>query len=265
VNRRRLDAELVRRGLASSRSEARDAVSAGLILLAGTTARNASTMVDADAPLTFTGQPRRFVSRGGDKLRAALDRFPVDPKGLDALDAGSSTGGFTDCLVRAGAARVVAVDVGYGQLDWGLRNDARVTVMERTNIRDLLPDGLPFPPDLLVADLSFISLSAVAPALVALGRERASFIALVKPQFEADRQDVGRGGVVRDPEVWRRALGSVAAAFDTAGAAPRAAMASPLTGPAGNVEFLLWAVRGSAAAELDLDAVVQEGREVAGG
>jgi 23S rRNA (cytidine1920-2'-O)/16S rRNA (cytidine1409-2'-O)-methyltransferase len=264
VSRRRLDAELVRRGLASSRVEAQEAVRAGKVLVAGTPATKPTTMVGEDAALTLTGPSRRFVSRGGDKLRAALDRFPVDASARDALDAGASTGGFTDCLLKAGAARVLAVDVGYGQLDWGLRNDARVTVMERTNIRGLNPDDLPFRPSLLVADLSFISLCRVATALVALGQETATFITLVKPQFEAGRRDIGRGGVVRDPEVWRRVLGAVASSFTMAGAAPRAVIASPLLGPAGNVEFLLWAARGAAAEDLDLDAAVQEGREVAG-
>jgi 23S rRNA (cytidine1920-2'-O)/16S rRNA (cytidine1409-2'-O)-methyltransferase len=222
-------------------------------------------MVADDAPVTLTRPARRFVSRGGEKLRAALDRFQVDPGGADALDAGVSTGGFTDCLLKAGAARVIAVDVGYGQLDWGLRNDPRVVVMERTNVRDLRPDALPFVPRLVTADLSFISLRTVADPLVRLGDERATYLLLVKPQFEAGPKHVGRGGVVKDPEVWRRVLRDVGEAFASAGAPVLNAMASPVKGPAGNVEFLFEAHRGGRATVPDLDGAVEEGREVAAG
>src|SRR5438552_16929629 len=172
MGRRRLDAELVRRGLAASRSQAQEAVSAGRVTVAGITATKAASLVADDAPLALSGPPPSFVSRGGGKLAAALDRFAVAPDGRDCLDAGASTGGFTDCLLQRGAARVVAVDVGYGQLSWGLRMDPRVTVMERTNVRDLTSSMLAYVPNLLVADLSFISLRLVLPVLARVGGRR---------------------------------------------------------------------------------------------
>ncbi|MBI4260353.1 MAG: TlyA family RNA methyltransferase [Actinobacteria bacterium] len=237
--RRRLDTELVRRGLAGSRTEAQDAVRSGRVLVGGRPTAKPSTLVSADEPVRLVGPPRRFVSRGGEKLDAGLDRFSVDPVGLDCLDAGASTGGFTDCLLRRGASRVVAVDVGYGQLSWTLREDPRVVAMERTNVRDLRAEDLPFRPRVTVADLSFISLGLVIPTLAGVTAEGGELILLVKPQFEAGPEAVGRGGVVRDPAVWRSVLEGVAGACRDAGVRPRAAMASPLLGPAGNVEFLL--------------------------
>jgi 23S rRNA (cytidine1920-2'-O)/16S rRNA (cytidine1409-2'-O)-methyltransferase len=263
VTRRRLDAELVRRGLASSRAEARDAVAAGLVSVAGAPATKAASMVADDAALSLSGPPRRFVSRGGAKLQAALDRWAIDPEGLDCLDAGASTGGFTDCLLRAGAARVLAVDVGYGQLAWELRTDERVEVLERTNVRTLTAEQIPFAPSLVVADLSFISLRLVAQTLVRIAAPDATFLVLVKPQFEAGPQDVRRGGVVRDPMVWGRVVNEVAQVFGTAGAPATRAMASPIVGPAGNVEFLLWARSGMGpAADLDVAGIVAEGEAV---
>ena len=204
--RRRLDIELVRRGLANSRAEAQAAVAEGRVTVAGNPATKASSLVADDAPVQVIGPARRYVSRGGEKLRSGLDRFAVDPRDRDCLDAGASTGGFTDCLLQAGAARVAAIDVGYGQLAWEIRNDPRVTVMERTNVRNLEPADLPFAPELVVADLSFISLRAALPALVTVSDTGAGFVVLVKPQFEAGPADVGSGGVVRDPAVWRRVL-----------------------------------------------------------
>ncbi len=257
--RRRLDVELVRRGLANSRAEAQAAVEAGLVTVAGSPATKAASLVAADAPVKVLGPARPFVSRGGEKLRAALDRFSVDPRGRDCLDAGASTGGFTDCLLQAGAGRVVAVDVGYGQLAWWVRNDPRVTVMERTNVRTLEPEALPFAPDLVVADLSFISLRTVLPALVRAAAPHAVFVVLVTPQFEAGPGGVGSGGVVRDPEVWRRVLGEVAEAFGSVDVGVLGVVASPLRGPAGNVEFLLHGRRGVDDARVDLDAAVTEG------
>ena len=262
MTRRRLDAELVRRGLAASRTEAQDAVRAGLVLVRGTPATKAATMVAEDEPVALNGPARRFVSRGGEKLQAALDRFGLDPSGLDCLDAGASTGGFTDCLLQAGASRVAALDVGYGQLAWDLRNDDRVTVMERTNVRTLQADDLPFAPQMIVADLSFISLRLVVDALVRVSTPEAVFVMLVKPQFEAGPADVGSGGVVRDAAVWRRVLGETVHAFEAAGAIAQAVMASPVRGPAGNVEFLLLARRGATPAPVDLDRAVSEGEEV---
>jgi 23S rRNA (cytidine1920-2'-O)/16S rRNA (cytidine1409-2'-O)-methyltransferase len=258
--RRRLDSELVRRGLASSRAEAQAAVEAGLVTVGGRTAGKSSTLVATSEPVRVTGPARRFASRGGEKLEAALLRFGVDPSGLDCLDAGASTGGFTDCLLRHGAARVAAVDVGYGQLAWALRQDPRVIVMERTNVRELGPGDLPFAPRLVVADLSFIPLARAVLALAGVAAPGATFAVLVKPQFEVGPERVGRGGVVRDPDSWRLALERVAEAFDGQGIRPVAAMPSPVLGPAGNVEFFLLAGgRVDPAQAPDLDGAVAEG------
>jgi 23S rRNA (cytidine1920-2'-O)/16S rRNA (cytidine1409-2'-O)-methyltransferase len=246
MRRRRLDAELVRRGLAADAAEAAAEVAAGRVWVAGGPATNAAALVASDEAVHLEGPPPRFVSRGGEKLAAALERFDVDPEGRDALDAGASTGGFTDCLLRAGAARVIAIDVGYGQLAWSLRSDPRVLVMERTNVRTLDPSALPFAPSFVVADLSFVGLAAVVPRLVALAAGEADLVLLVKPQFEVPSSDVGEGGVVRDPEVRRDAIDRVASAAAAAGAGTLAVMASPIAGPAGNVEFLLHARAGAA-------------------
>jgi 23S rRNA (cytidine1920-2'-O)/16S rRNA (cytidine1409-2'-O)-methyltransferase len=232
---------MVRRGLAASRSEAAMAVGAGKVLVSGRPARKPGAMVAGADPIVFTGPARRFVSRGGDKLDAALDRFSVDVAGRTALDAGASTGGFTDCLLSRGASAVVAVDVGYGQLDWGLRTDARVTVLERTNARNLEPGMLPFRADVVTADLSFISLAVVVPALARCAADEADFVLLVKPQFEAGREAVGAGGVVRSRDDRGSAVERVAGACRTAGLVLRGVMVSPLTGPAGNAELFLWA------------------------
>ena len=185
-----------------------------------------------------------------------------DVIGRDCLDAGASTGGFTDCLLQAGASRVAAVDVGYGQLAWQLRNDPRVTVLERTNARDLTKGVVPFVPHVVAADLSFISLRLVVPALAGVSAPEADLVLLVKPQFEAAVADVGRGGVVGDPAVWRAALDGVARACRAEGAPPLGAMASPLLGPAGNVEFFLHARRGSAPVGVDLEGAIVEGEAV---
>jgi 23S rRNA (cytidine1920-2'-O)/16S rRNA (cytidine1409-2'-O)-methyltransferase len=228
------------------------AIAAGIVLVAGTQADKAARQVAPDEPIVLRGPPQPFVSRGGQKLDAALTRFAVDPEGRHVLDAGASTGGFTDCLLQRGAARVYAVDVGHGQLDQRLRTDPRVSVVERVNVRSLTPEALcqrvpGFEPcALITADLSFISLVTVVPALCGpLGRPDAELVLLVKPQFEAGRAIVARGkGVVRDPEVWRSALEGVTSALVDAGTGIMGAMVSPLTGPAGNVEFLVHARRG---------------------
>ena len=194
------------------------------------------------------GSAPRFVGRGGEKLDAALQRFSIDVRGRRALDLGASTGGFTDCLLQRGAASVVAVDVGYGQLHERLRADPRVDVRERTNARNLTIDDLDTAVEVVVADLSFISLRTVLPAAVPLGQPGADLVLLVKPQFEAGRQEAARGkGVITDPVVWRRVLDEVAGTLDEVGAAIIGAMASPLTGADGNVEFLLHARCGPAA------------------
>ena len=242
----------------------------GLVLVGGRTAGKPSTLIDPAEPVELVGPARRFVSRGGEKLDAGLDRFEIAVKGRLALDAGASTGGFTDCLLRRGVASVVAVDVGYGQLAWSLRGDPRVTVLERTNVRDLRADALPFAPEIVVADLSFISLRLVVGALAGIAAEGgADLVLLVKPQFEAGRDAVGPGGVVRDPEGWRTAILGVAEASEAAGLRPADVMASPVRGPAGNVEFLLHAVKtatGGAGREIELDvrAAVAAGLEIAG-
>jgi 23S rRNA (cytidine1920-2'-O)/16S rRNA (cytidine1409-2'-O)-methyltransferase len=234
------------------------------VTVAGNPATKASSLVADDAPVQVIGPARRYVSRGGEKLRSGLDRFAVDPRDRDCLDAGASTGGFTDCLLQAGAARVAAIDVGYGQLAWEIRNDPRVTVMERTNVRNLEPADLPFAPDLVVADLSFISLRAALPALVRVSDTGAGFVVLVKPQFEAGPADVGSGGVVRDPAVWRRVLTEVTDAFRARDVGVLGVVASPLRGPAGNVEFLLHGCRGVDDASIDLDAAIAEGEGLTG-
>jgi 23S rRNA (cytidine1920-2'-O)/16S rRNA (cytidine1409-2'-O)-methyltransferase len=255
--RRRLDLELVRRGLVSSRGQAADVVDAGLVLVGGAPAHKATRLVGPDEAIVVTGGARRYVSRGGEKLAAALAGFGLDVRGVRALDAGASTGGFTDCLLQHGAAEVVAVDVGHGQLDWRLRQDPRVVVREGTNVRHLVLDE---PVPLTVADLSFISLVTVAPALRGNTTVDGRFVLLVKPQFEAGPARLGRGGVVRDPAVHRAVLGEVVEGLSSHGIAVRSLMASPLRGPAGNVEFLALAGAASAAAPLvgqeEIDAVL---------
>jgi 23S rRNA (cytidine1920-2'-O)/16S rRNA (cytidine1409-2'-O)-methyltransferase len=262
VTRRRLDAELVRRGLAASQTEAQEAVRAGLVTIGGAPASKPATMVAAGDPVHVLAPTGRFASRGGDKLDAALRRFAVDPAGRACLDAGASTGGFTDRLLRGGAAEVIAVDVGYGQLAWEVRTDPRVTVFDRTNVRDLVPGALPFRPNLVTADLSFISLRLVAGVLVGLASVDAEFILLVKPQFEAGPVDIGSRGVVRDPEVWARAIEGVAASFAEADAPSLGVMASPLAGPAGNVEFFLHARRGARTAPVDPGPAIEDGKRL---
>ena len=262
MGRRRLDAELVRRGLAGSRAEAQEAVRAGTVLVRGTQATKSTTLVGADDPLVLAGPGRRYVSRGGEKLAAALDAFAVDPSGRDCLDAGASTGGFTDCLLQRGARHVVAVDVGYGQLAWELRTDERVTVLDRTNVRALDLTALPYRPSLVTADLSFISLRSAIGPLLAAADPRADLVLLVKPQFEAGRREVGPRGVIADPEVWERAIDDVAVAVRGAGASAVGVIASPIRGPAGNVEFLLHAIAGGTAPALDVGAAIAAAKEL---
>jgi len=255
VPRRRLDAELVRRGLAADAAEARAAVRAGLLTVSGGPAGNAAALVAPDEPVHVRPGPARFVSRGGEKLAAALDRFDVDASGRDALDAGASTGGFTDCLLQAGAARVIAVDVGYGQLAWSLRTDARVHAMERTNVRTLDRSALPFVPSLVAADLSFAGLAGIVPRLVALADDGADLVLLVKPQFEAPAASVPEGGVVGDPRVHRDAIERVASAAEGVGAGTLAVVSSPIAGAAGNVEFFLHVRRGAASTVAEPGAI----------
>jgi 23S rRNA (cytidine1920-2'-O)/16S rRNA (cytidine1409-2'-O)-methyltransferase len=246
--RARLDAELVRRGLAASRAEAQRLIAEGLVTVGGAPAGKPATQVAPNEALVVAAEAGdRFASRGGHKLDGALDALGVPVEGRSCLDAGASTGGFTDVLLRRGAARVVAVDVGYGQLAWHLRTDERVVVLDRTNVRHLGPGDLPPPaPDLVVADLSFISLVLVLPALDAVAAPEADHVLLVKPQFEAGAERVGKGGVVRDPAVWEEALRRVAGAAADLGLACVGGTVSPLPGPAGNIEFFLHLRRGGA-------------------
>jgi 23S rRNA (cytidine1920-2'-O)/16S rRNA (cytidine1409-2'-O)-methyltransferase len=249
---------MVRRGLASTRSEARDAILAGRVTVGGSPATKAGSMVAPHEDVAVAGPARPYVSRGGEKLAPALDRFGIDPRGRRCLDAGAATGGFTDVLLRRGADHVVAVDVGYGQLAWSLRTDPRVTVLERSNVRDLRPEQLPGPVQLVVADLSFISLTKVLPPLAGVTEEGADLVLLVKPQFEAGRGEVGGGGVVRDPSVRRRAVERVAEACRHHDLGPVGVMRSPIVGPAGNVEVFLHAIRGRPGRALGVAEAVGE-------
>ena len=294
ATRARLDAELVRRGLARSREQAGELVSAGLVLVAGQRAAKPATQVARDAPITVSESAEPgYVSRGGHKLAGALAVFGglrgvappkggpggwvppdaggsggvVPPReqssdlavaGRHALDAGASTGGFTDVLLRAGAAHVVAADVGYGQLAWSLRTDPRVTVLDRVNVRTLEP--VTPVPDLVVADLSFISLTLVLPALVARAAPDADFVLLVKPQFEVGKGRVGAGGVVRDTTDRSAAVEKVCRAAAELGLGVRGVTASPLPGQAGNVEYFVWLRRGAPQLEAEqLRRAIEEG------
>ncbi|HYV15374.1 MAG TPA: TlyA family RNA methyltransferase [Conexibacter sp.] len=253
----RLDALLAERGVFASRSRAAASVIAGEVLLGvgRERARKPGQMVPDDVELAVD-QADDFVSRGGRKLANALDAFPaIDPTGRHALDVGASTGGFTDCLLQRGAAHVVALDVAYGELHWRLRTDPRVTVVERSNARALDPAALPYAPDLIVIDVSFISLAKVLPAVLAAAAPRYDCLALVKPQFEVGRERVGRGGVVREPAERRAALVAAGEAARALGAAVLGFVSSGLPGPKGNRESFLWlAETGRAGAIDDIEA-----------
>lgn len=244
----RLDTELVRRGLARSRGDAGDLVASGRVLLAGVVATKPARQMDpAQALRLVEDTGPRYASRGAHKLAGALDALgPSAPRiaGRRALDAGASTGGFTDVLLRRGAAHVVAVDVGYGQLAWKLQRDGRVTVLDRTNVRTLDPAAVAPAPDLVVADLSFISLTLVLPALQAAAAPDADLLLMVKPQFEVGRELLGSGGVVRDPEHHALAVRDVATRAAALGLATRAVVPSPLPGPSGNIEYFIGLRRG---------------------
>lgn len=254
MRRTRLDAELVRRGLARSREHASELIAAGRVKVSGTVATKPATGVGADAPIVVrTGDEADpgYASRGAHKLVGALDVFAADGLrvlGKRCLDAGASTGGFTDVLLRSGAAQVIAVDVGYGQLVWSLRTDERVTVMDRTNVRNLTLDAIGGTPvDLVVADLSFISLTVVLPALIGVTAPGGDLVLMVKPQFEVGKDRLGKGGVVRDPELRAGAVRTVAGAANQLGWGISGITASPLPGPSGNVEYFLWIRRTAAA------------------
>jgi len=263
VRRSRLDAELVRRGHARSRTEAAELIAAGRVLVAGQVASKPATAVDPGAALLVrdADDDPRWASRGAHKLLGALDTFRVPVAGRRCLDAGASTGGFTDVLLRRGAAQVVAVDVGYGQLVWSLQRDDRVQVHDRTNVRFLTPDDIGGLVDLVVADLSFISLTLVLPALAACARPDADLLPMVKPQFEVGRDRLGAGGVVRDKALRAEAVATVAQAAGLLGWGMAGVVASPLPGPSGNVEFFVHLRRDAAIDDprAVIDAAVEAG------
>jgi 23S rRNA (cytidine1920-2'-O)/16S rRNA (cytidine1409-2'-O)-methyltransferase len=237
----RLDVILHQRGLAPSREKARAMIMAGEVMVDGNMIDKPGTRIAADAYIEVKEKPR-FVSRGGDKLAGAFDAFPIQVQARTAADVGASTGGFTDCLLQYGAAKVYAIDVGYGQLDYRMRQDERVVVMERTNARYV--ERLDEPVSLVVIDASFISLKLLLPVIRGWLTSCADIVALIKPQFEAGKSDVGKGGVVRDTEVHTRVLADILSFASNAGFAVRDLIISPLKGPAGNIEFLVWLQHG---------------------
>jgi 23S rRNA (cytidine1920-2'-O)/16S rRNA (cytidine1409-2'-O)-methyltransferase len=239
----RIDRLLVERGLVPNRELARRLVMAGEVLVGDRPVTKPGAEVADDAALRLRTPASPYASRGGEKLAGALDAFGLDVTGLLALDVGASTGGFTDCLLRRGARGVVAVDVGYGQLAWRLRQDPRVTVIDRTNARHLGPPQLPAPADLATVDVSFISLAKVLPAVAACVRGGAAIVALVKPQFEVGRGGVGKGGVVRDDAARAGAVAAARTAAEALGLVARGEAESVLAGPKGNREVFLWLVR----------------------
>jgi len=260
----RLDVEIVSRGLAPSREQARASVLAGRVTVDGQVVTKAGSPVRPGAEIVLAEGPR-FVSRGGVKLCGALDTFGVDPAGASALDVGASTGGFTDCLLQRGAASVTAVDVGYGQLAWSLRNDPRVRVLERTNIRTAEAELLGGPYDIVVIDVSFVGLTKVLPAVLPLCSAEGNVLALVKPQFEAGKGRVGKKGVVREPQTHTDVLEAVVRAVGEHGWVVRGLTWSPITGPEGNIEFWAWlSPRGEPTSDVPA-AVVAAAHEALGG
>lgn len=262
--RTRIDMLLVARGMVPSREKARAAILAGEVAVDSRTVDKPGTLVDEDSDVKLAERPR-FVSRGGDKLAGALAAFTVDVAGRRCIDVGASTGGFTDCLLQSGAATVTAIDVGYGQLAWSLRTDERVRVIERLNVRKADPLGLGAPFDIVVADVSFISLRTVLPHLKALMGKESDLLTLVKPQFEAGKANVGKRGVVRDPAVHVQVLESVRDAVMASDLLVRGMTFSPVRGPEGNIEFWLWAACSGTSADVDVEGIVRMAHESLGG
>ena len=265
MSRRRLDRELIRRELVSTRNQAQELIESGQVLVDGAAATKAARLVAPSEAIVLTGPGPRFVSRGGDKLDAALTRFGIEARGKRVADVGASTGGFSDCLIQRGATQVLAIDVGHGQLDHGLRNDSRVQVFERTNIRHLDIDEIGGPVNLVVVDLSFISLKVVFERLVALCEPQGDLLMLVKPQFEAGRVEATRGqGIIRNPKVWHRVIKEVSECFSEAKFGVMGVMVSPLRGASGNTEFFLHCRRGiDLSTQFEsIDQVVREAEQV---
>lgn len=260
----RLDQRVFDLGFADSREKAKALIMAGQVYVNGQKESKPGAPVAEDAKVEFRGEKLRYVSRGGLKLEKALAVFQIDPAGLDCIDCGASTGGFTDCLLQNGARHVWAVDVGYGQLAWSLRQDERVTVMERTNARALSPDMFPVKMSLAVMDMSFISLRLVLPAVHSLLCEGGQVACLVKPQFEAGREKVGKKGVVRDVSVHREVLENFLRDAADCGFGVRAMDFSPVRGPEGNIEYLAHLVKGGESAAIDCAALAEKSHEVLG-
>ncbi len=244
MKKERLDKLLVRRGLAPSRERAQAMIMAGAVRVEGRPVTKAGQLVREDASVEVIRDPIPFVSRGGLKLQKALEHFGISVEGKIVMDVGASTGGFTDCLLQRGAKRVYAVDVGYGQLHWKLRQDPRVVVLERRNIRYLPKEEVPEEVDLATVDTSFISLKLVIPAVLRFLGSRAEILALIKPQFEVGKGEVERGGVVRDPEKHRRVIEEIWSFVEGLGLKPVGVVESPLTGPKGNREFFIYVLKG---------------------
>ncbi|MCD7813217.1 MAG: TlyA family RNA methyltransferase [Lachnospiraceae bacterium] len=246
----RLDILLVQQGLAPSREKAKALIMAGEVLVGGQREDKAGTMIDTAAEITVKGGKLRYVSRGGLKLEKAMQTFPgITPEGKVCMDVGASTGGFTDCMLQNGATRVYAVDVGHGQLDWGLRNDPRVVCMERTNIRYVVPEDIEAPPSFVSIDVSFISLTKVLTPVKNLMAKAGDIVCLIKPQFEAGREKVGKKGVVRDPEVHEEVIRRVIEYAAAIGLHAIALTYSPVKGPEGNIEYLVWLKKSGGPAE----------------
>lgn len=261
MTRRRLDVELVRRHLARSREQAQEFITDGLVEVNGLVSNKPATQVDENAAIKINvDSGDDYVSRGAHKLIGALDAFGIDPTGFQVLDAGASTGGFSDVLLRRGAAHIYCVDVGYGQLAWKIASDERTTVMDRTNIRYLKPEDLPTAVDLIVADLSFISLETVLPALEGVLAPEGQMLLMVKPQFEVGKELLGPGGVVTDNSQRVSAVNKIANKAYSIGLGMAGVVASPLPGPSGNVEYFLWLRRSAGSPELAaIEKAVQEG------
>ena len=257
----RLDAELVRRGLVRSRDLAAELIANKLVLVSGIPATKAATQVDAQTSITLKDNGEKFVSRGGFKLNGALEYFPkIEISGKCILDAGASTGGFTDVLLRRGAEKIFAVDVGYGQMAWELQTNPKVKVLDRVNIRNISPQIIDEPVDLVVADLSFISLKLVLPALKSVAKKDADFLLMVKPQFEVGKENLGAGGVVRENALRKAAVLDVANHAFSLGLGCLGVVASDLPGPSGNVEYFLWLKENAPALlEVDLDNAIALG------